>query len=196
MRITQFNEIDSKYKKFIEYATRVATELVDLELQGLLREQEQKKNQGRSGTVPVIVLEREDVKIELGLVELKHAGVNAYVCDQTFTKRILANFKNLNFVHKSIAKVPLLRSSFFVPMSCLITYKGFILHISSKVDTSANQDYFISTHNHPTGQLFDLLSETMKVDFRVFEDYHRIEFIPINSHNNRFAVVHARSLLP
>lgn len=196
MRISQFNEIDSKYKKFIEYATRAATELVDFGLQGLLKEQEQKNNQGRANSILLIVQEKEDIRIELGLLDLKHVGANAYVCDQTFTKRILTNFKNLNFVHKSIAKVPLLRASFFVPMSCLVTYKGFTLHVSSKVDANAHQDYFISTHNHPTGQLFDLLSEALKVEFAIFEDHHRIEFVPINSHSNRFAVVHARSLLP
>lgn len=81
-------------------------------------------------------------------------------------------------------------------MACLVTYKGFLCLVSSKISPESLPDYHISTHNHPSGQLFDHLSEVTHIDFSVFEDESRIEFLPLNSYKNRFAILHARSLLP
>lgn len=81
-------------------------------------------------------------------------------------------------------------------MACLITYKGFLCLATSKIDPATLSDFHISTHNHPSGQLFDLLSEQTRIDFSVIEDTNRIEFVPLNSYQNRFGILHARTFLP
>ncbi len=81
-------------------------------------------------------------------------------------------------------------------MACLVTYRGFLSLVSSKIEPSAMGDYHISSHNTPPGQLFDLLSEKTRTDFSVFEDSSKIEFLPLNSFQNKFAIAHARSFLP
>ena len=55
-------------------------------------------------------------------------------------------------------------------MACLVTYKGFLCLVSSKISPEILPDYYISTHNHPSGQLFDHLSEVTHIDFSVLED--------------------------
>lgn len=69
----------------------------------------------------------------MGLIELKNAGGNTCICDQSQTKIIANNFKNMNYLQEIICKDAILRTHFFMPMCCLISYKGCTCLVTSKI---------------------------------------------------------------
>jgi hypothetical protein len=71
--------------------------------------------------------------IELALIELKNVKNENYVCDGALTKIAMNNFKNLEYLYDVIRKDVVLIDTFYIPMTCVITYKGYTCFVTSKL---------------------------------------------------------------
>lgn len=85
-------------------------------------------------------MELEDLVVEVGLIELKQVRGDHYVCDDSLAKTASNNLKNLQYLYDIIRVDPVLREAFFIPMSCLVLYKGYSCFVSSRVDLSTDHD--------------------------------------------------------
>ena len=77
----------------------------------------------------------------MGLIELKEAASNTFICDQTASKFINALFKNIDYLYSVISSDPLLRSCFSLPMNCLVKYKGHCCLVTSRIEPKAHENY-------------------------------------------------------
>lgn len=75
-----------------------------------------------------------DIIIEFGLIELQEVSNNAYVCDDSLNKNIVNNFAKLDYLYRIISRDPILRKTFFIPMGCVVYYKGFECLVRCKID--------------------------------------------------------------
>ena len=81
--------------------------------------------------------------VEFGLIELQEVGGNAFVCDDSLNRAVLNNFGKLDYLYKIISRDPQLRKSFFIPMGCVVYYKGFECLVRCKVDPQTDEEYLL-----------------------------------------------------
>jgi hypothetical protein len=55
-----------------------------------------------------------------------------YICDGALTKMAMNNLKNLEYLYEVIGNDTSLMSTFYIPMACVINYKGYTCFVTSK----------------------------------------------------------------
>jgi hypothetical protein len=73
------------------------------------------------------------VEVELGLIELKNVKNENYICDGALTKMAMNNLKNLEYLYDVIRKDASLIDTFYIPMACVVNYKGYTCFVTSKI---------------------------------------------------------------
>jgi hypothetical protein len=123
-------------------------------------------------------------------------GNDTYICDDSLNKMARTNYKNMSYLYDVIGQDKELKESFFVPMGCIVNYKGFMCHVLSKVEMEEcnHKEREYSTSN--SGKLFDRLSSLARVGFQIFEKDNCISFQPRSHRRDTFAIIHAHSFLP
>ena len=56
-----------------------------------------------------------------------------YICDAALTKIAMNNHKNLEYLYEVIGRDLALINTFYIPMACVVTYKGYTCFVSSKI---------------------------------------------------------------
>ena len=124
IRENLFEEFEEKYSSFVRYAESSVRGFVDHEIASF-REKNQDEWLCYEGL--------EDVVIESGLVEMKNVKDGNFVSDESLSKTLRNKFKNMQFLYDTIRQDPALIDAFFIPMSCIVTYKGYECLVTSKV---------------------------------------------------------------
>ena len=72
---------------------------------------------------------------------MKNIKNDHFVCDNSLNKLAHKNFKNLEYLYSVIKKDKELSSTFFIPMMCIIKYKGFKCFVTSKILPEEDLDF-------------------------------------------------------
>lgn len=66
-----------------------------------------------------------------------------YVCDCTLTKMAMNNFKNMEYLYDVIRNDVTLMDTFYIPMGCVVMYKGYTCFVTSKIVPEQDEEYHV-----------------------------------------------------